>query len=140
MAENKTKPTQQDVVEFLDGVADKKKRKDSFALLELMKEVTGLEPVMWGDSIVGYGTYHYRYETGREGDMPLTGFSPRKQNLTVYITSGFDQYEPLLQQLGKHTTGKSCLYFKRLDDIDLSTLKELVRESVEHMQKTNPTS
>ena len=140
MAENKTIPTKKDVVEFLNGVPDEKKRKDSFALLELMKEVTGQEPVMWGDAIVGFGTCHYHYASGREGDMPLAGFSPRKQNLTVYIMSGFDEYEPLLQNLGKHSTGKSCLYFKRVDEIDLPTLKELVRLSVEHVQKTNPGS
>lgn len=140
MAELKTRPNDQDVVTFLNGVADEKKRKDSFALLEMMREVTGLEPVMWGDSIIGFGTYHYRYASGREGDMALTGFSPRKQNLTVYITSGFDHYQDLLQKLGKHSTSKTCLYIKRLDDIDLDILKELVRLSVHHMVKTNPRS
>jgi hypothetical protein len=137
MAELKTKPTDQDVEIFLNSIPDEKKRKDCFTVLALMKDVTKLEPVMWGDSIIGFGAYHYRYESGREGDMPLTGFSPRKQNLTVYITSGFDQYGALLQKLGKHTTGKSCLYIKRLDDIDLPTLRELVRQSVEHMIQTN---
>jgi hypothetical protein len=138
MAEVKTKPTQQSVVEFLNHVTDEVKRQDCFAILEMMKEVTQAEPVMWGDAIVGFGNYHYHYASGREGDMPLTGFSPRKQNLTVYITSGFDQYGALMQKLGKHTTGKSCLYIKRLQDIDLPTLKELVRQSVEYMIRTNP--
>ena len=137
MAELKTKPTDQDVEIFLNSIADEKKRKDSFTVLALMKDVTKLEPVMWGDSIIGFGTYHYRYESGREGDMPLTGFSPRKQSLTLYIMSGFDRYDALLEKLGKHTTGKSCLYVRRLDDIDLPTLKELVRRSVEHMAGNN---
>lgn len=133
MAKLKTQPNDQDVVTFLNGIADEKKRRDCFAILNLMKDVTQAEPVMWGDSIVGFGSYHYCYESGREGDWFLTGFSPRKQNLTLYIMSGFDQYDALLGNLGKHTTGKACLYIKRLDDIDLPTLKELVRGSVEHM-------
>ena len=134
MAEVKTKPTQQSVVEFLNRVTDEVRCQDCFTILEMMREVTQAEPVMWGDAIVGFGNYHYRYASGREGDMPLTGFSPRKQNLTVYITSGFDQYGSLMQKLGKYTTGKSCLYIKRLGDIDLPTLKELVRQSMEHMK------
>jgi Domain of unknown function (DU1801) len=133
VAKLKTQPNDQDVVTFLNGIADEKKRRDCFAILNLMKDVTQAEPVMWGDSIVGFGSYHYCYESGREGDWFLTGFSPRKQNLTLYIMSGFDQYDALLGKLGKHTTGKACLYIKRLDDIDLPTLKELVRGSVEHM-------
>jgi hypothetical protein len=133
VAKLKTQPNDQDVVTFLNGIADEKKRRDCFAILNLMKDVTQAEPVMWGDSIVGFGSYHYCYESGREGDWFLTGFSPRKQNLTLYIMSGFDQYDALLGNLGKHTTGKACLYIKRLDDIDLPTLKELVRGSVEHM-------
>jgi hypothetical protein len=138
MAELKTKPTQKSVVEFLNQVSDVVKRKDSFTILELMKEVAQEPPVMWGEAIVGFGSYHYRYASGREGDMPLIGFSPRVQNLTLYITTGFDQFGELLQKLGKHSTGKGCLYIKRLDDIDLPTLRELVRQSVEHMKRTNP--
>jgi Domain of unknown function (DU1801) len=137
LAEIKTRPTQHSVVEFLDRVTSEVKRQDCLTLLEMMKQVTQAEPVMWGDSIVGFGSYHYRFATGREGEMPLTGFSPRKQNLTVYITSGFEPYGALMQKLGKHTTGKSCLYIKRLEDIDLPTLRELVRQSVEHMIRTN---
>jgi len=102
-----------------------------------MKEATQAEPLMWGDAIVGFGNYHYRYASGREGDWFLTGFSPRKQNLTLYIMSGFEQYDTLLGKLGKHSTSKSCLYIKRLDDIDLPTLSDLVRRSVEHMVRTN---
>jgi hypothetical protein len=138
MAENKTKATDADVYEFINNVPDERKRQDSFALLELMREVTGEEPKMWGSSIVGFGSYHYKYASGREGDAGLTGFSPRKQNLTIYITSGFEQYADLMQNLGKHTTGKSCLYVKRLSDIDMDVLRELVRKSVDHMKHTNP--
>ena len=98
-----------------------------------MEEVTGEKAVMWGDSIVGFGTYHYVYASGREGDWPVTGFAPRKQALTLYIMSGFDQYDELLARLGKHSTGKSCLYIKRLSDVDVDVLRELVAESVAHM-------
>ncbi len=130
MAELKTQPTGQDVEQFLNDIADEQKRRDSIAILELMKEVTGAEPKMWGPSIVGFGDQHYKYASGREGDWFLTGFSPRKQNLTLYISGGFDRHTELLQALGKHSTGKGCLYIKRLADIDLATLKELVRQSV----------
>ena len=136
MAELKTKQNDQDVEQFLNSVADDKKRQDSFTILELMKDVTGEEPRMWGDSIVGFGSYHYKGASGREGDWFLTGFSPRKQSLTLYIMSGFDQYDRLLSKLGKHTTGKACLYIKKLDDIDESVLKELVAQSVEHVAQT----
>jgi hypothetical protein len=137
MAELKTKPTDQSVESFLNTIEDDKKRADAFAILALMKEVTGEEPKMWGDSIVGFGSYHYRYASGREGDFLLTGFSPRKKNLTLYITSGFDQYDALMQRLGKYKTGKSCLYVTKLEDIDLQTLRELVKQSVDHMVATN---
>ena len=137
MAELKTKQTDESVTEFLNGVPDEKKRQDSFAILELMTEVTGAEPRMWGDSIVGFGSYHYRYASGREGDWFVTGFSPRKQNLTLYIMAGFDNYGQLLQNLGKYKTGKSCLYIKRLEDVDLDTLRELVSQSLQHMNETN---
>lgn len=133
----KTKPNDQSVTAFLNAVADEKKRQDSFVILELMREVTGVEPKMWGDSIVGFGSYHYKYASGREGDMFLAGFSPRKQSLTLYIMSGFSEYEALLGKLGKHKTGKSCLYVKKIEDIDLPTLRELIRQSVDHMKRTN---
>ncbi len=135
MAENKTTPNNQDVEQFLNRVDDERKRKDSFTILELMKQVTGREPGMWGSSIVGFGSYHYTYESGREGDMPLAGFSPRKQNLTLYNMGGFERYDDLLKKLGKHTTGKGCLYIKRLDDVDLPTLKSLIEESVKHVKQ-----
>jgi hypothetical protein len=102
-----------------------------------MREVTGVEPVMWGDSIIGFGKYRYKYASGREAEWFLTGFAPRKQSLTLYIMSGFDEYDNLLDQLGKHSTGKSCLYVKKLDDIDMDVLRDLVEQSVDHMIETN---
>ena len=137
MAELKTRPTDDDVAAFINNIADEQKRQDSQAILALMQDVTGAEPQMWGDSIVGFGSYHYKYASGREGDWFLTGFAPRKQNLTLYIMAGFEQYDTLLARLGKHKTGKSCLYLKRLADVDPNTLRELVRQSVAHMMATN---
>lgn len=138
MAEIKTKQNDKSVQEFLESVADERKRKDSFALLDLMQEATGKEPKMWGDSIVGFGSYHYKYASGREGDMPLIGFSPRKQNLTLYITAEFERYGDLLSKLGKHKTSKACLYINRLEQVDMDVLRELVNQSIDHMTKTNP--
>lgn len=140
MAELKTKLNDQNVEEFLKGISDEKKRQDCFTLLQLMRQVTQAEPKMWGSSIVGFGNYHYKYASGREGDWFLTGFSPRKQNLTLYIMAGFEQYEELLKRLGKHTTGKSCLYIKRIEDIDLPALKTLIEQSVKHMTETSRNS
>ncbi len=137
MAELKTQPNQQSVEDFLNNVENETKRQDSFSILELMKEETGDEPIMWGDSIVGFGKYHYKYASGREGEWFLTGFSPRVQNLTLYIMSGFDEYDELLGKLGKYSTGKSCLYIKKLEDVDQDVLRELVSKSVEHMKETN---
>jgi hypothetical protein len=137
MAELKTKPNNQNVDEFLNQVVDEKKRQDSYEILRLMKEATNLEPKMWGDSMIGFGSYHYKYKSGHDGDTFLTGFSPRKQNMTIYIMSGFELYDELLNKLGKYTTGKSCLYIKRLEDVDPGILKELVRQSVQHMIETN---
>ena len=137
MAELKTKLNDQNVEDFLKGISDEKKRQDCFTLLEIMKQVTQADPKMWGSSIVGFGSYHYKYASGREDDWFLTGFSPRKQNLTLYIMAGFDLYEELLKRLGKYTTGKSCLYIKRIEDIDLPTLKTLIEQSVKHMIETS---
>jgi len=136
MAELKTKQNDQSVEKFLNGIADKKTREDCFTVMKLMKQVTKMEPKMWGGSIVGFGAYHYKYESGREGDWFLTGFSPRKQNLTLYIMAGFAQYEALMKELGKHKTGKSCLYINKLEDINLLTLKKLIQQSVKHMAIT----
>ena len=138
MAEIKTKPTQASVEDFLNNIPDENKRRDSFTVLEMMRQASGFEPVMWGPSIVGFGTYHYRYASGREGDMPIIGFSPRVQALTLYIMSGFDEYEQLLARLGKHKTSKACLYIKRLSDVDLNVLQELIEKSVAHMGKIFP--
>jgi hypothetical protein len=123
MAELKTKPTGEDVEKFLNGVSEERKRQDSFTILALMKQVTGLEPRMWGGSLIGFGEYHYKYASGHEGDTFLVGFSPRKQALTLYILSGFEQQAPLLAKLGKFKTGVGCLYIKSLEDVDLPTLR-----------------
>jgi hypothetical protein len=140
MAELKTKPNDASVEEFLNSVENEKKREDSFAILKLMEEITGAPPKMWGDSIIGFGSYHYRYASGREADWFLVGFSPRVQNLTLYIMSGFEEYDRLLEKLGKHKTGKSCLYIKKLEDVDTATLRELIQLSVDHMVATNETT
>jgi hypothetical protein len=137
MADIKTKPNDQSVDEFLKKVEKPNKRDDSYEILELMKEVTHEEPVMWGDSIIGFGSYHYKYESGREGDMFLTGFSPRKQAFSIYLMSGFEKYNDLLRKLGKHRTGKSCLYLNKLVDVDKSVLKELIAKSVQYLKDTN---
>ena len=137
MAELKTKENDQSVEAFLSSIDDVQKQADCRALVAIMQEATGAAPRMWGDSIVGFGHYHYKYASGREGDWFLTGFAPRKQNLTLYIMAGFDNYEALLGRLGKHTTGKSCLYVKRLADVDMPVLTELVVESVAHMKASN---
>jgi hypothetical protein len=137
MTELKTQKNEASVSEFLNGVENDKKREDSFAVMKLMQEVVGEEPAMWGSSIIGFGGYHYKYASGREANWFLTGFSPRKKNLTLYIMSGFDNYETLLADLGKYSTGKSCLYINKLEDVDMTTLRKLVKESVDHMIKTN---
>ena len=137
MAKLKTEQNDGDVEAFLNRVDDEKKRDDAFATLDIMKKITRTDPKMWGPSIVGFGSYHYRYASGREGDWFLCGFSPRKQNLTLYIMAGFGSYGTLLANLGKHKTGKSCLYVKRLDDIHLPTLKKLIKASVAHVKKSN---
>ncbi|NLF13554.1 MAG: DUF1801 domain-containing protein [Anaerolineaceae bacterium] len=135
MTEPKTKPTDASVQEFLGSVDNDRRREDGFALLEMMREVTGEEPRMWGPSIVGFGSYHYKYQSGREGDTIVAGFSPRKQNLTLYLTGGLDEYRELLGRLGKHKTGKGCLYINKLQDVDLNTLRELIRQSVEEARR-----
>jgi hypothetical protein len=133
----KTTPTDKSAEAFLNGVENEKKRNDSFELLEMMKEITGEEPVMWGESIIGFGKYQYKYASGRQGEWFLAGFSPRKQNLTLYIMSGFEAFDKTLETLGKHKTGKSCLYINKLEDVDRAALKKLIKHSVEHMIETN---
>ena len=137
MAELKTQPNDQDVEAFLNGVADEKKRQACYTTLAMMEKATGAKAKMWGDSIVGFGSYRYKYASGREAEWFLTGFAPRKQNLTLYIMSGFDEYDTLLGNLGKHKTGKSCLYINKLQDIDLEVLEDLIERSVRHMKETN---
>ena len=137
MAEVKTRKTDASVIEFLESVPNERRRQDGFAVLELMREVTGEEPVMWGSSIVGFGSYCYKYASERQGEWPLVAFSPRKQSLTLYIMDGFDGYDSLLDGLGKHRTGKACLYINKLEDVDEGTLRELVKQSVDHMIATH---
>jgi hypothetical protein len=137
MAELKTVPTDENVMAFLNALPDDKRRRDCYTMLALMQAATGQGPVMWGSSIVGFGSYHYKYASGREGDWFLVGFSPRKAALTMYIMAGFEHYAGLLAQLGKYTTGKACLYVKRRQDINLPMLRELIGAPVAHMQETN---
>jgi hypothetical protein len=135
MAELKTKRTKASVKDFLAKVKDERKRRDSQVLVRLMQQVSRAKPEMWGSSIIGFGTYHYKYASGREGDWPVVGFSPRAQNLTLYIMPGFERFPDLMRKLGKYKTGKSCLYINRLEDVDLPTLKKLVRASLKVMSK-----
>ena len=138
MAKNvelKTKLNDASVEDFLNTVSDEQTRADCFEIAKMMKQATKAEPKMWGSSIVGFGSYHYKGASGREGDWMLVGFSPRKQNLTLYIMAGFERYDELMKKLGKFSTGKSCLYIKKLADVDKKVLKELVSESVQFMKK-----
>jgi Domain of unknown function (DU1801) len=135
VAEAKTKPTDQSVESFINKIPDPQTREDCFTIAKLMKEATLAEPRMWGGSIVGFGTQRYKYASGREGDWPLIGFSPRKQNLTLYIMSGSHSPTELLEKLGKHSVGGSCLYIKRLADVDVPTLKKLIRASVKKKKR-----
>jgi len=140
MAHNKTKPTTQKVSDFINTIEDKVKRADCRELMKLMSGITGKRAKMWGSSIVGYGKYHYKYESGREGDFFLTGFSPRRQALSIYIISGFSIHPELMEKLGKYKTGKSCLYVKKLDDLDRAMLAQLIEESVVYMREKYPGS
>jgi hypothetical protein len=140
MAELKTKKTQASVKAFLDGAASGERRKECDVILKLMKDATKCEPKMWGASIVGFGTYSYKYPTGQTGDWPVTAFSPRKANLTLYVMPGFEGADALLAKLGKHKHGKSCLYLKNLGDVDMKILKQIVTAGVRHVKATYPTS
>lgn len=135
MAELKTQVNDASVTKYLEGVADERKRRDCFTLLELMTKITKAEPKMWGTSIVGFGSYHYKGASGREGDWFLTGFAPRKKDLTIYLLTGFALPAELLAKLGKHKTGVSCLYVKSLDDVHMPTLRKLITDSVKSMKK-----
>lgn len=139
MAELKTRPTDASVEDFIAAVDGDERRADCRTLVDLMRRVTGAEPMMWGPSIVGFGTYHYRYASGREGDWMLAGFSPRKRELTVYVMAGFLGADETLARLGKHRSSSgSCLYIKRLSDIDVDVLEQLIRSSVEHLRNAYP--
>ncbi|MCZ6574990.1 MAG: DUF1801 domain-containing protein [Gammaproteobacteria bacterium] len=138
MPENKTQPTNADVHAFITGIEHKRRHEDSLMLFDLMGRLTAFEPLMWGKSIVGYGQYHYKYASGREGDFLLTGFSPRKAAMTIYIMPGFERYKNLLTKLGKHKISVSCLYITRLDAVDLDILEEIIGDSVERMKTIYP--
>ena len=135
MAKNKTTQNASPVEDFINAVDNEQKRKDSWDMIALMKKITGSEPRMWGSSLVGFGSYHYKYESGREGDFFITGFSPRKAAFTVYIMPGFSEYADLMEQLGPYKTGKSCLYIKNLDVVDLGILEQIISKSVEDMRE-----
>lgn len=135
MSELKTKKNDGSVEEFLNSVENPKRKSDAFEILELMKEVTGERPMMWGKSLVGFGSYDYKYASGKAGSWFLTGFSPRKQSMTLYIMPGFERYEELMSNLGKYKTGKSCLYVNKLEDVDMGVLRELVKLSADEMRK-----
>ena len=130
MSELKTKENDMSVTDFVNSIEHKTRKADALVLLELMGEVNDAEPKMWGGNIIGYGNYHYKYDSGREGDWFVTGFSPRKQNLSIYIVPGFGEYGDLLSRLGKHKTSVGCLYINKLADVDLDVLKELVQRSI----------
>jgi hypothetical protein len=138
MAEIKTKLTGASIDDFLNAIQDEQTRQDCWTIVDLMRKATKAEPRMWGPGIVGFGSSHYKYADGREADWMLIAFSPRKQNITLYIGSGFEGYDELMSQLGKHSGGKSCLYIKRLSDVHLPTLKKLIKASVQHKLKSPP--
>lgn len=138
MSENKTKPTEVSPAEFITSVEPDRRRNEGRILLDLFAKTTGWTPRMWGPSIIGYGEYHYKYDSGREGDFMATGFSPRKAKLSIYILPGYADYGPILNRLGKHSLGKSCLYLNKLDDIDLNVLAELITAGITDLAKKYP--
>jgi hypothetical protein len=138
MAELKTRPSEESVDAFLDRIEDAQRREDCRTLVRLMRRVSRVDPKMWGSSMVGFGEYHYKYASGHEGDAFLTGFAPRKSDLTLYLMPGFEGKEALLAKLGKHKTGKACLYLKRLADVDMGVLEQLVSTSVEELRRRYP--
>ena len=135
---NQTVETTASVIDFLNSVADPVKRSDSFRIMELISKHTGFQPKMWGPAIIGFGSYHYKYESGHEGDAPLVGFSPRKAKISLYFAPGETKREELLKNFGKYTTGKACVYINKVADIDVSVLKELITESIQFLQKAYP--
>lgn len=135
-SQNKTVTTKASVRDFINKVKDVRKRKDSMSLVAMMKKETGNTPKMWGPTIIGFGTYHYKYESGREGDMPVVGFSPRSAAIVVYLSARFDQREALLSRFGKHKTGKGCIYVNTLEDIDMEILQKMIRSQISHIRKS----
>ncbi|HYV11925.1 MAG TPA: DUF1801 domain-containing protein [Pyrinomonadaceae bacterium] len=135
MAEQKTKPTNQSVTDFLNKIPEPERRADCFEVARIMEEITGEKPTMWGPSIVGFGSYRYKYASGREGDWPMTSFSPRKKDLTLYIMMGFEKHADLMEKLGKHSSSKSCLYIKRLSDVHIPTLKKLIKIGLKDLKE-----
>ena len=135
MAELKTKKTNASVTAYLNAITDKQKRADCKAIAKMMREATGNRARMWGSSIVGYGSYDYQYASGHQGNWPICGFSPRAQNITIYVMPGFSRFEKLMKKLGKYKTGKSCLYVKKLDDVDRKVLADLITGSVKEMHR-----
>lgn len=135
MSDLKTQPTGASVLEFLNSVEHKKRREDGLRLLEIFKEVTGREPIMWGPSIVGFGIYKYTYPDGRQIDWMMSGFSPRKHNLSLYISAGFSRNEALRNQLGKHKTSVACLYINKLEDVDIDVLKEIIAKNHRYIRE-----
>jgi hypothetical protein len=135
MAENKTQPTKGSVTAFLNKIPDKQLRDDCFAILKMMQEVSNCEPVMWGSAIIGFGTFHYVYESGREGDMVVIGFSPRKENISIYLMGGLKNVEGELSKLGKYKTGKGCLYVKSLSDVKVEVLKKIFAKAFKRAQR-----
>ena len=138
MYELKTKETDASVIEFIEAVESPKKREDAYRLLDIFTETTGFEAKMWGPSIIGFGSYHYVYQTGHEGDAPLVGFSPRKAKISLYFAPGDTEREALLAKFGKHTTGKACVYINKVDDIDIEVLQQLITQSIHFLRKTYP--
>ena len=138
MKENKTTQTDNSVTAFINNIPDEVKRNDSFHLIEMIGKQTGLLPVMWGPSIIGFGSYHFKYESGRQGDMPLVCFSPRSSALVFYLSANFKNRAELLPFLGKFKVGKGCIYIKKLEDIDLLVLKKMIAYAIEHIQTTYP--
>ena len=138
MAKNKTTETTGSVTAFLNAVKDEVKRKDSLQLAKIIEKQTGFAPKMWGPSIVGFGSYHYKYESGREGDAPLVGFSPRAAAIVLYLSGNFDKREELLKQFGKHKSEKGCVYIKKLEDINLDVLNKMITSHIKHIQKLYP--
>lgn len=140
MAKIKTTQTSKSVTAFINSVTDETKRKDSYLIIDIMQKQTGCEPKMWGPSIVGFGKYHYKYDSGHEGDMPLAAFSPRSAAIVIYLSATFKNRVELFQKLGKHKTGKVCLYIKKIEDIDVAVLKKMISNSIKHTQSLYPTN